>query len=65
MIAALVVFVLAALLVAWLCSKLSKAHLTASMHCETIALMLTDQDHAVEIAETRRRLMQKEGLWKS
>lgn len=62
---ALIVAIAALCVIAYLCWRLSRAHLAASRHCTCIAAMLNDPDQAEAIARRSRDSMKREGLWRS
>lgn len=65
MIAAILTAAVLLALVAFLCWRLSRLHLTAAAHCQCIADMLTHPDRAEQIADASRRDLIARGLWRS
>lgn len=51
--------------IAYLCFRLSRAHLASSRHCQCIADMLRRPDHAEQIANANRDRCIAEGLWRT
>lgn len=59
----LIVIVGLLLLIAWLCLRVSRLHLKASMLSQTIAEMLDDPPNMLDIAVRNRKALEDAGLW--